>query len=107
MTTATYTTQTGFNTSNGYTKCTMNSTDVYEYMKRYASKASDVETACNIHCLAEAIIASYGSNVDIDKRDLKQIVIRPGYMTDLTFRDMECEVITSLSFISLAEAHVD
>lgn len=110
MTTSTYTTETEFNASKdfvGYAKVTMNSTDVYEYFKRYASKASDVETACNIHCLAEAIIASYGPNTEIDKRDLKQIAIRPGYMTDLTFRFMECEVLTHMSFIPLSEAHVD
>lgn len=107
MTTSTYTTETSESTNRGYAKVTMNSTDVYEYFKRYASKASDVETACNIHCMAEAIIASYGPNTEIDKRELKQIAIRPGYMTDLTFRFMECEVVTHMSFIPLSEAHVD
>ena len=103
MTAATYTTQTGFNTSNGYTQCTMNSTEVYNYMKRMARKTSD----SNIDCLAEAIIASYGDDTDIDKRDLKKIAIRPGFMTELAFRSMECEVSTLMSFVSLAEAHVD
>ena len=104
MTQATYSTQTGFNTGNGYTQCTMNSTEVYNYMKRIARKA---KVNNNIDCLAEAIICSYGDDVDIDKRDLKQIAIRPGFMTELAFRNMECEVVTAMSFVSLSEAHVD
>ena len=109
MTTSTYTTETEFNASKdfaGYAKVTMNSTDVYNYMKRIARKASN-ETEINIDCLAEAILTSYGLDTEIDKRDLKQIAIRPGYMTDLTFRFMECEVLTHMSFIPMSEAHVD
>ena len=109
MTTSTYTTETEFNASNdfvGYAKVTMNSTDVYNYMKRIARKASN-ETEINIDCLAEAILASYGLDAEIDKRDLKQIAIRPGFFTDLTFRFMECEVLTHMSFIPMSEAHVD
>ena len=90
-------------TTNGYTQTTMNSTDVYNYMKRIARKTSNE----NVDCLAEALIQSYGDDTNIDKRDLKAIAIRPGYMTDLDFRTMECEVITSMSTVPFSVAHVD
>lgn len=90
-------------TTNGYTLTTMNSDHVYMYMKRIARKTSNE----NLECLAEALLSSYGFDADIDKRDLKAIAIRPGYMTDLDFREMECVVITSMRTVSLSEAHVD
>jgi len=95
------------NTHNSYTLTTMNSTDVYNYMKRLVRKTSSRLYRDNIDCLAEALICSYGDDAAIDKRDLKKIAIRPGYMTDLDFREMECEVTTSMRTVSLSEAHVD
>jgi hypothetical protein len=94
-------------TTNGYTQTTMNSTDVYNYMKRIARNTFDDVLKANIDCLAEALIQSYGDDTDMDKRDLKAIAIRPGYMSDLDFRTMECEVITSMSTVPFSVAHVD
>jgi hypothetical protein len=88
-------------TENSYTQCTMNSTDVYNYMKRMARMNSN-ET---IDCLAEALIQSYGDDTGIDTRNLKTICAK--YMTDLDFRTMECNVVTSMRSISFDEAHVD
>jgi hypothetical protein len=90
-------------TTNGYTQTTMNSTDVYNYMKRIARKTSNE----NVDCLAEALIQSYGDDTNMDKRDLKAIAIRPGYMSELDFREMECCVTTSMRFVPDYEAHVD
>ena len=90
-------------TTNGYTQTTMNSTDVYNYMKRIARKTSNE----NVDCLAEALIQSYGDDTNMDKRDLKAIAIRPGYMSDLDFRTMECHVSTLMTVVPLHEAHVD
>ena len=94
-------------TTNGYTQSTMNSTDVYNYMKRIARNTFDDVLKVNIDCLAEALIQSYGDDTNMDKRDLKAIAIRPGYMTDLDFREMECCVTTSMRFVPDYEAHVD
>jgi len=91
------------NATNSYTQCTMNSDHVYMYMKRNAYKTSNT----NLDCLAEAILTSYGFDADIDKRDLKQIAIMPGYMTDLDFREMECHVSTQLTTVPFSVAHVD
>jgi len=91
------------NNHNHYTLASMNSDHVYMYMRRIARKTSNE----NLDCLAEALLTSYGFDADIDKTDLKAIAIRPGYMTDLDFREMECEVITSLKVVPLHEAHVD
>ena len=88
-------------TTNSYTLTTMNSTDVYNYMKRNARKTSN-ET---IDCLAEALIQSYGDDTNIDKRDLKAICAK--YMTDLDFRTMECRVSTQMTVVPFSEAHVD
>jgi hypothetical protein len=95
------------NPTNGYTQTTMNSTDVYNYMKRIARNTFDDVLKVNIDCLAEALIASYGDDTDMDKRDLKAIAIRPGYMSDLDFRTMECHVSTQMTVVPLHEAHVD
>jgi hypothetical protein len=88
-------------TTNGYTQSTMNSTDVYNYMKRNARKTSSEI----IDCLAEALITSYGDDTNIDKRDLKAICAK--YMTDLDFRTMECHVSTQLTTVPFSVAHVD
>jgi hypothetical protein len=95
------------NATNGYTLATMNSTDVYNYMKRIARNTFDDVLKVNIDCLAEALIASYGDDTNIDKRDLKEIAIRPEYMTDLDFRTMECHVSTQLTTVPFSVAHVD
>ena len=94
-------------TTNSYTQATMDSTDVYNYMKRIARNTFDDQLKFNIDCLAEALIMSYSDNCDVDVRDLKAICIRPGYMSDLDFRTMECHVTTSMRVVPLHEAHVD
>ena len=94
------------NTTNSYTRATMDSTDVYNYMKRIARKGYAVNNE-NVDCLAEALIQSYGDDIAIDVRELKAICLRPGYMTDMDFRTMECDVTTSLSVVPFSEAHVD
>ena len=88
-------------TTNGYTLTSMDSTSVYNYMKRMARNTSN-ET---VDCLAEALIQSYGDDTAIDKRDLKAICAK--YMTDLDFRTMECHVSTMMTVVPLHEAHVD
>jgi len=93
-------------TTNGYTQTTMNSTDVYNYMKRMARNSFKTVNN-NIDCLAEALICSYGDDINIDKRDLKAIAIRPGYMSDLDFRTMECHVSTQMTVVPFSVAHVD
>jgi len=95
------------NTHNHYTLASMNSTSVYNYIKRLARNTYNVKVAENLDCLAEALIQSFSDDTDIDKNILKSIVVRPSYMTDLDFREMECEVITSLKVVPLHEAHVD
>jgi hypothetical protein len=85
-------------TTNGYTQTTMNSTDVYNYMKRIARNTFDDVLKVNIDCLAEAFICDYGDDYDVEVIDLKRLLIAPGYMSDLDFRTMECHVTTSLSF---------
>jgi hypothetical protein len=90
-------------TTNGYTLTSMDSTEVYNYMKRMARKTSN-ET---IDCLAEALIQSYGDDTDIDTVELKMILINPGRMTAMDYREMECHVTTSMRTISFTEAHVD
>jgi hypothetical protein len=92
---------TTINPTNGYTQTTMNSTDVYNYMKRNARKTSNEM----IDCLAEALIASYGDDTNIDKRDLKAICAK--YMTDIDFMEMECHVTTSMTVVPFSVAHVD
>jgi hypothetical protein len=57
--------------------------------------------------LAEALIISYGDDNDVITAELKRILIRPGYMTALDFREMECHVTTSMRFVPDYEAHVD
>lgn len=94
-------------TTNSYTRATMNSTDVYNYMKRIARNTFENQLEFNLDCLAEAIIMGYTDDCDVDVRELKAICIRPGYMTDLDFREMECHVTTSLNTFSFEEAHVD
>jgi len=94
-------------TTNGYTLATMNSTDVYNYMKRMTRMHSKFATSTNIDCLAEAFIQSYGDDNDIMVAELKRVCIRPGYMTDLDFREMECHVTTSLRYVPDYEAHVN
>lgn len=90
-------------TTNGYTLTSMDSTSVYNYMKRMARKTSN-ET---IDCLAEALIQSYGDDTDIDTLELKMILINPGRFTDMDYREMECYVTTSIRTVRLSEAHVD
>ena len=85
-------------TTNGYTQTTMNSTDVYNYMKRMARNSFKTVNN-NIDCLAEALICDYGDDNDIIVAELKRACIRPGYMTDLNFREMECCVTTSMRFV--------
>lgn len=91
------------NTTNSYTRATMDSTDVYNYLKRLARKTSN-ET---IDCLAEAMIQCYGDDTDIDTRDVKEICVNRGYMTTMEYREMECHVTTSLSVVPFSEAHCD
>ena len=90
-------------TTNGYTLTSMDSTDVYNYMKLMARKTSN-ET---VDCLAEALIQSYGDHVDIDTVELKMILINPGRFTELDYREMQCCVSTQMRTVSLSEAHVD
>ena len=92
---------TTINPTNGYTQATMNSTDVYNYMKRNARKTSNEM----IDCLAEALITSYGDGCNVAFHFLKAICAK--YMTDIDFMEMECHVTTSLRTVSLSEAHVD
>lgn len=84
-----------------YTLTTMNSTDVYNYMKRLARKTSNDM----IDCVAEAIIAAYRDDTQIRTNELKQILT--GRMTDLEYREMQCEVTTSMRSVPAYEAHVD
>jgi len=91
------------NATNSYTLTTMNSDQVYMYMKRNAHKTSNT----NLDCLAEAILTSYGFDTDINKSDLKLIAIMPGYMSDLDFRTMECHVSTQMTVVPFSVAHVD
>ena len=92
------------NSSNGYyTKATMDSTQLYNYLKRVARKTANE----HIDCLAEALIQSYGDDREVDKRDAEKICTEVGHMTPLQFRELECHVTTSLSTIPMYEAHVD
>jgi hypothetical protein len=91
------------NPTNGYTISFMDSTDVYNYMKRMARKTSN----SNIDCTAEALISVYGDDTAIDTVELKQILINPGRMTEADYREMQCHVTTSMRTVSLSEAHVD
>lgn len=90
-------------TTNSYTRATMNSDHVYMYMKRIARNTSNED----LECLAEALLTSYGFDADIDTRELKAICIRPGMMTTMDYREMECHVTTSLSVVPFSEAHCD
>lgn len=83
------------NPTNSYTLTTMDSTDVYNYLKRTARKTSN----SNLDCLAEAMISSYGDDYDMNTKDLKTLCIATGYMTAMDFREMECHVTTSMRFI--------
>ena len=86
-----------------YTRATMDSTDVYNYLKRLARKTSSRLYRDNIDCLAEALICTYGDNVDIDTNELKKIVICPDRLTTMDYREMECHVTTSLSVVPVSE----
>ena len=90
-------------TSGYYTKATMDSTQLYNYLKRKARQTANE----NIDCLAEALIMSYGDDKEVDKRDAERICTEVGQMTALEFRELECHVCTSLSKIPMYEAHVD
>jgi hypothetical protein len=90
-------------TQNGYTKATMNSTEVYNYLKKLARKTKND----GIDCVAEATISVYGDDVDIDTREVERIVTGTGFMTERDYKEMQCEVITTLSEVSFAEAHID
>jgi len=76
-------------------------------MKRMTRMHSKFAIKDNIDCLAEALIISYGDDNDVIKAELKSILIRPGYMTDMDFREMECCVSTQMSFVPDYEAHCD
>jgi len=95
------------NSSNGhyghYTKATMDSTQLYNYLKRVARKTANE----HIDCLAEALIQSFGDDAAVDKRDAKRICTEVGQMTAYQFRELECNVCTSISTIPMYEAHVD
>ena len=95
------------NTTNSYTQCTMNSTSVYNYIKRMARNYCAENVAINLDCLAEALIQSYGDDTDIDKSQLKKICVADGFFTPLDFREMECHVVTSMSTVPFSVAHVD
>jgi len=86
-------------TTNGYTLKTMSSTSVYNYIKRMTRMPYHFANKVNMDCLAEAFICDYGDDCDVEVIDLKRLLIAPGYMTELNFKQMECEVVTSLSFI--------
>lgn len=86
-------------TTNGYTLTTMNSTHVYNYIKRMARSHYHYSNRVNIDCLVEAFIQSYGDDCNVEVADLKNIFIAPQYMTALDFRNMQCYVVTSMSFI--------
>ena len=90
------------NTSNAYTVATMDSTEIYNYLKRLARKTSND----TFDCMAEAIISSYGDDCDISTREVKAICAC-GYMSTADYREMECYVTTSIRTVRLSEAHVD
>lgn len=81
----------------------MDSTQLYNYLKRVARKTANE----HIDCLAEALITSYGDDKAIDKRDAERICTEVGQMTAYQFRELECNVCTSISTIPMYEAHVD
>jgi hypothetical protein len=89
-------------TTNGYTVTTMDSTDVYNYLKRKARKDSNSD----IDCLAEAIIASYGDDTAISTQELKA-VCACGSLSVLDYREMQCHVVTSMRIVPAYEAHCD
>jgi hypothetical protein len=92
------------NSSNGYyTKATMDSTQLYNYLKRVARKTANE----HLDCTAEALIQAYGDDREVDKRDAERICTEVGHMTPLQFRELECHVTTSLSTIPFSVAHVD
>lgn len=82
-----------------YTRATMDSTDIYNYLKRTARKTSNDK----LDCLAEAMISSYGDNYDIETKDVKTLCVATNYMTMADFREMECHVTTSLSVVPVSE----
>lgn len=82
-----------------YTRATMDSTDIYNYLKRLARKTSNDK----LDCLAEAMISSYGDNYDIETKDVKTLCVATGYMTGMDYREMECHVTTSLSVVPVTE----
>lgn len=86
-----------------YTRATMDSTDIYNYLKRLARKTSSRLYRDNIDCLAEALISTYGDNYDIETKDVKTLCVATDYMTMADFREMECHVTTSLSVVPVSE----
>lgn len=81
----------------------MDSTQLYNYLKRVARKTANE----HIDCLAEALILSYGDDKEVDKRDAQRICTEVGHMTAQDFRELECHVCTSLSTVPFSVAHVD
>jgi len=94
-------------TTNSYTLASMNSTSVYNYLKRIARSPYHYANRVNIDCIAEAFMHTYGDDRDVAVANLKRLLIAPQYITAMDFREMECEVITSLKVVPLHEAHVD
>lgn len=94
-------------TTNGYSISFMDSTDVYNYLKRIARKASSVLRRDSLNNLAEAIINCYEDDTAIDTVELKQILISPERMSTMDYREMECHVTTSVRRLAFSEAHVD
>lgn len=69
---------------------TMNSTDVYSYLKRVG------EIDPTIDCLAEAIVTVYGFDTPIDKRVLELMVTNGGGFTQEQWRKLNCAVTTTV-----------
>lgn len=96
------------NPNNGYTLTSMDSTDVYNYLKRLARKTSDKLRKDNLSALAEALITCYGDDYDIDTVELRMIVIdHETRLSEADYREMQCHVTTSMRTLSLSEAHKD
>lgn len=91
------------NSSNSYTQATMDSTQLYNYLKRVARITANE----HLDCTAEALIQAYGDDREVDKRDAERICTEVGLMTIHDFRELECHVTTSLRIVPISVAHVD
>lgn len=72
---------------------TMDSTAVYDYIKALAAKQGNQY----MDCMAEAFISIHGQSAPVPVGEIRQLAVKPGHMSDSEFKQMQCEVITTLA----------